>query len=308
MTRGAQHKAAETESPAHVFVLVDGSAYAYRAFFAIPRLTSPQGQPTNAIYGFIKCLARLRAGQTPTHWAVVWDGGLAAERLAALPSYKALRPPTPESLKRQIPQIQRYLEATRVPSICEPGVEADDRIATLARRAASQGWRVIVASSDKDFMQLVSDRISLVNPTDKTDRLWTANEVRARTGVEPSQIVDWLSLIGDGVDNIPGIPGIGPKTASALLRQFGSVNALYERLQEVKSETLRATLIESRATLARNQDLIKLRDDLPNGWSLDVFAVAEPQPDLLRKLYEEWGFKSLLHELAPAPSLQTELL
>jgi len=308
MTRAVQNKAERPATLGQNLLLVDGHAYAYRSFFAIRSLTSPSGKPTNAIYGFIKSVAKLRATQAPTHWAVVWDGGLAADRVAAWPEYKAQRPPMPDSLQQQIRELQQYLDANRIPSICEPGVEADDRIATLARRAADRGWRVIIASSDKDFTQLVSDRISLANPNDKSEKLWTANEVRSRTGVEPSQVVDWLSLVGDSVDNIPGAPGIGPKTATELLRQFGSMSALFERLSEVKSEKLRSTLLSSRTALARNQELIRLRDDMPDGGSLDTFAVRDLGPDRLREFYERWGFRSLLRELDPAPLLQLELV
>jgi DNA polymerase-1 len=308
MTRAAQLKPEGPETLAQKLLLVDGHAYAYRAYFAIRHLTSPAGDPTNAIYGFVKSLARLQTTQAPTHWAVVWDGGLAADRLAAWPNYKAQRPPIPASLNQQIQELQRYLDAARIPSVCEDGVEADDLIATLARHAASRDWRVIIASSDKDFMQLVSDRISLVNPIDKSEKLWTADEVRSKTGVEPAQIVDWLSLVGDSVDNVPGAPGVGPKTASELLRQFGSMSALFERLSEVKSEKVRASLLSFRAALTRNQQLIRLLEDLPAGGSLDTFAVRARDPERLREFYERWGFKGLLRELVPVPSLQLELV
>ena len=223
-------------------LIVDGHAYAYRAFHAIRELRSPAGQPTNAIYGFIKMLAKMRARLSPSHLIVVWDGGLSAERMAALPEYKAQRPEMPADLGSQIDEIIRYLEAANVASFCGEGVEADDYIACLARRAHNADMDVVIASSDKDFMQLVLPGIGLLNPNDKTETVWTADQVRAKTGVEPSQIVDWLSLLGDSVDNIPGVPGVGPKTAADLLRQFGSVAALYGRLPEVTSERLRSAL------------------------------------------------------------------
>src|SRR6185503_6264728 len=207
-------------------LIVDGHAYAYRAFHAIRELRSPAGQPTNAIYGFIKMLAKMRARLSPSHLIVVWDGGLSAERMAALPEYKAQRPEMPADLGQQIDEIIRYLEAANIASFCRDGVEADDYIACLARRAHNADMDVVIASSDKDFMQLVLPGIGLLNPNDKTETVWTADQVRAKTGVEPSQIVDWLSLLGDSVDNIPGVPGVGPKTAADLLPQFGSVAAL----------------------------------------------------------------------------------
>ena len=191
-------------------LIVDGHAYAYRAFHAIRQLSSPTGAPTNAIYGFIKMLGKLQAQLAPSHVLVVWDGGLAAERMAEHPEYKAQRPSMPDALEQQMTGIVSYLEAAGIASLCRDGVEADDWIAAIALRAAPE-VPVVIASSDKDFMQLVSPQIGLMNPNDKSEKVWSADEVRAKTGVEPCQIVDWLSLIGDAVDNIPGVPGVGPK-------------------------------------------------------------------------------------------------
>ena len=244
-------------------LIIDGHAYAYRAFHAIRELRSPGGQPTNAIYGFAKMLAKMWAAVKPSHLIVVWDGGLSAERTALLPEYKAQRPGMPDDLKLQLDGIVSYLEAAGVASFCREGVEADDYIACLARHASDAGMTVVIASSDKDFMQLVSARVGLLNPNDKSGTVWTGEQVRAKTGVDPSQIVDWLGLTGDTVDNIPGVPGVGPKTAAVLLNQFGSVAALYERLGEVKSEKLRAAVRGAADAVRRNCELVRLRDDLP---------------------------------------------
>lgn len=278
-------------------LIVDGHAYAYRAFHAIRSLRSPDGRPTNAIYGFVKMLAKMRTVLEPTHLIVVWDGGLSAERLAALPEYKAQRPDMPDDLKPQFDELTDYLKAAGVVSFCRDGVEADDYIAGLARRAADAGLAVVIASSDKDFMQLVSNRIGLLNANDKTETVWTDEQVRAKTGVDPSQIVDWLSLTGDSVDNIPGVPGVGPKTAAELLNQFGSVGALYERLDEVRSEKLRANLRAAEPIVRRNRDLVRLREDLPGEFSPDELAEKPADAGRLRELYRRWGFKSLLAAL-----------
>jgi DNA polymerase-1 len=283
-------------------LIVDGHAYAYRSFYAIRHLNSPSGAPTNAIYGFIKTLAKLRAQLAPTHAAVVWDGGLDAQRMEAHPEYKAQRPPMPDDLGQQIDGIVQYLEAAGVASLCRDGVEADDWIARIARRLA-EGMPVVIASSDKDFMQLVSPRIGLLIPNDKSEKVWSAAEVRLKTGVAPEQIVDWLSLIGDTVDNIPGVPGIGPKTATELLNQFGSIESLYGRLGEVKSERHRASLQAASAVVRRNQELIRLRDDSPDV-PLERLVLREPDQGRLRELFDQWGFKRMIAELMPEPVQQ----
>lgn len=276
---------------------MDGHAYAYRAFHAIRSLQAPDGSATNAIYGFIKMLAKLRAWVAPTHLAVIWDGGLAAERTAAHPGYKAQRPPMPESLASQIDGITTYLGAAGFASWCQEGVEADDWIAVAARRAVRAGARVVIASSDKDFMQLVTPSVGLVNPNDKAERIWTEAEVVAKSGVHPEQIVDWLSLVGDSVDNIPGVPGVGPKTATDLLRQFGGVAALYQRLAEVKSERVRQSLAGAQAAVLRNQELIRLRDDVGGVFDLQEAGLRPEDATRLAKLYQGWGFRTMQAEL-----------
>jgi DNA polymerase-1 len=290
-------------------LIVDGHAYAYRAFHAIRELRSPGGQPTNAIYGFVKMLAKMRLVVEPTHLIVVWDGGLSAERMAALPEYKAQRPEMPADLKPQLDGMVSYLQAARIASVCREGVEADDYIASLARRAADAGLPVVIASADKDFMQLVSGQIGLLNPNDKTETIWADEQVRKKTGVNPSQVVDWLSLIGDSVDNIPGVPGVGPKTATELLNRFGSVDALYERLSEVKAEKLRANLRAAESAVRRNQRLVRLPDDLPCDFSPGALAEKPADTGRLRELYGAWGFKTLLAALGEEPqACQTVLI
>lgn len=279
-------------------LIVDGHAYAYRAFHAIRSLNSPSGQPTNAIYGFIKMLAKMRAKIEPTHCIVVWDGGLSEKRMAALPEYKAQRPDMPGDLRPQLDGIVDYLKASGIASYMRDGVEADDYIACLTRHAVPAGMAVVIASADKDFMQLVSEHVGLLNPHDKTETIWTEEQVRARTGVAPEQIVDWLSLRGDTVDNIPGVPGVGIKTATDLIQRFGSIGNLYRRLDDVKSENLRAALRAAEANVRRNQELVRLHDDLDCEFSPEEMAIGKPaDPCRLRELYRGWGFKSLLAAL-----------
>src|SRR5882724_11603147 len=274
-------------------LIIDGHAFAYRAFFAIRQLSSPTGAATNAIYGFIKMLDKLQATLAPSHLLVVWDGGLALERTSALPEYKTQRPPMPDDLAHQIDSLQRYLDAARIAFYCQDGVEADDWIASMTRQAVAAGLPDVIASTDKDFMQLVrTGQVGLVNSNDKSERIWTDEDVRVKTGVAPAQIVDWLSLLGDSVDNIPGVPGVGPKTATDLLQQFGSVDALYSRLGEVKSERVRTSLAGAEDIVRRNQRLVRLNEQqepLP----LEEAAIRQPQPDRLRVWFAEWGFKTM---------------
>lgn len=291
----------------HRLLLVDGHAYAYRAYHGIRSLSAPDGTPTNAIYGFIKILGKLRSQWEPAFVQVVWDGGMAAERLVALPEYKAQRPPMPELLARQLDGIQAYLQAAGLSSFCQEGVEADDWIATAARQAVEQGAAVIIASPDKDFQQLVSPRVALVNPNDATATLWTPEQVQEKTGVRPEQIVDWLSLIGDSVDNIPGVHGVGPKTAAKLLQQFGTVNALYDRLNDLNSDTLRDALLRAGEVVRRNQQLIRLNDRLPGEFKLETVRPGRADVVRLRELYAQWGFRSLRRELDGAQAAQSEL-
>ena len=288
-------------------LIVDGHAYAYRAFYAIHELRSPAGQPTNAIYGFVKMLEKMRSAVEPTHLIVVWDGGLSAERLAELPDYKAQRPPMPDDLRSQLDDIVEFLAAAKIASQRAKGVEADDYIASLARHAAAAGWNVVIASSDKDFMQLVSARVGLLNPNDKTGVIWGAEQVLAKTGVAPGQVADWLALMGDAVDNIPGVPGVGPKTATELLKQFGTVENLLARLAEVKSEKLRQSLNSAVAAVVRNQKLVRL-PDVPCDFAPEKMVVGAGDNAALSRLFASWGFKGMLAELEAGGEKQAELI
>jgi len=300
-----------SESPAsRRLLIVDGHAFAYRAFFAIRSLSSPEGVATNAIYGFIRMLGKMQARIKPSSIIVIWDGGLAEARMALHGSYKAQRPEMPRDLTPQLDQIVAYLGAAGVFSLMQEGCEADDAIAALTRQAVACGMEVVIASSDKDFMQLVEPTVRLLNPHDKTDSLMGPEEVLTKTGVKPTQIVDWLSLMGDSVDNIPGVPGVGTKTATDLLRQFGSVDALFLRIEEVRQERLRLSLHASQELVRRNQQLVRLNCELPCKVSIEELVCKPMDVPALRQLYARWGFKTLLRELeqahAPAPELFPE--
>ncbi len=282
---------------ANTLLLVDAYAAIYRAFYAIRTLNGPQGEPVNAIFGFTKMLRKLLTDQHPTHCAVVFDLGAPQHRLDILPSYKEHRPPTPPALDAQLPAIREMLAAMRVPIVEIEGEEADDIIATLAVRAARKLTDVLIASQDKDFMQLVGPRIRLIRAGDKEAGFTDAAAVRARYGVEPGQIVDLLCLVGDAVDNIPGVPGVGEKTAAELLRQHKTLDDLLASAPRIEKPKLRDALLASAGKLRTNRQLIALRSDLDLPVALDDLRVQSPEYAKLGELFKRCGFRSLLAEI-----------
>ena len=274
-------------------LIVDGTAVAYRAFYAVRELSTRAGQPTNALFGFVRMLRQLEAHWRPDRLVVAFDGGSPAHRLEKCPAYKAQRAPMPDDLRSQLGLINEYLDAAGVPRILLKGQEADDVIATLADRAARAGAVVRLATSDKDLMQLVDERVRIVPPTQADDELDAAGVV-AKTGVKPSQIVDWLALIGDAADNIPGVNGIGPKTATKLLAQFGSLPECFAQADRIESDRVRGKLQAGRATAELNVQLMALDKHVPGvpEWR-DVPA---PAPDAA-KLKAFFG-KYELHRFA----------
>ncbi len=291
-----------------VLLLVDGHAYAYRAFFAIRSLSSPTGAPTNAIYGFVKMVQKVIKQSGATHGAVVWDGGLAEGRRTALPDYKANRPEMPVDLAQQLDEMVAYLNAAGIASLCQDGLEADDWIARLAQDAQAQGFRVVIASADKDFFQLIGPNLGLINPNDKEERLWSSAEVIAKTGVRPEQIVDWLSLLGDAVDNIPGVTGIGPKTAADLLNKYGTLDQIYTNLNVIPSERHRKALTEAQTDVFRNRELVRLWSEAAPAQDLTALPFKVPEKSVLAELFRKWGFKTMLREIEQVPAAAELLL
>ena len=278
-------------------LLVDAYSMIYRAFFAIRSLTGPQGQPVNALYGFTKMLRKMLADFRPSHCAIVFDLGAPQARLSVLPSYKEQRPPTPPDLDAQLPAIREMITGLRLSIVEVEGEEADDIIATLALRAAHAGLDVLIASNDKDFAQIVTDRIRLMRPNGNEVAVWDKAAVEARYGVKPEQMVDFLSLTGDSVDNIPGVSGIGEKTAAELLRRYGSVDKLLASVQEVPKPKLREALLAAKDRLRLNRALVELRTDLKLEVALDSLRVGTPDYPKLTEICGRFGFKSLHAEL-----------
>jgi len=278
-------------------LLVDAFSLIYRAYYAIRELNAPDGAPVNAIFGFTKMLRKLLAERAPTHCAVVFDLGAPRRRLALLTAYKEQRPPTPPALEAQLSGIREMVAALRLFLAEIEGEEADDIIATLAVRAAENQFDVLIASQDKDFCQIVGPRIRLLRPDNSEGEPLDAAGVVARFGVKPDQMVDYLSLVGDSVDNIPGVPGIGPKTAAELLRQFGSVEELLARADSLDKPRLRAALLDAAERIRLNRSLIRLHTDLALTWPWEVMVTRPPDEQRLRTLCARYGFRTLLADL-----------
>ncbi|MDD3608152.1 MAG: DNA polymerase I [Halothiobacillaceae bacterium] len=275
-------------------ILVDGSSFLFRAFHALPPLTTRDGRPTGALHGVANMLKKLMADESPTHMAVVFDAPGPTFRDEIYPEYKAHRPPMPEDLRVQIEPLHALVRAMGLPLLLESGVEADDVIATLARQAVKAGHTVMIASSDKDLAQLVGPRIVLVD-TMQGRRLDEAG-VLEKFGVPPERMVDYLTLVGDSVDNVPGVSGCGPKTAQKWLSQYGSLDTLVARADEVGGK-IGERLRESLSSLPLSRELVTVREDVPLPLGPDDLRVREPEREALLALCREYGLNSWLRQL-----------
>ena len=280
--------------PEHVY-LIDGSGFIFRAFHALPPMTRPDGTPVNAVYGFANMLLKLLDDTDADHIAVIFDAARKTFRSEIYPEYKAQRPPPPDDLIPQFEIINELVEAFNVPAVKMEGFEADDLIATYARQAREQGADVTIVSSDKDLMQLVTDKVLMVDTM--KNRKTGPDGVVEKFGVGPEKVVEVQALAGDSVDNVPGIPGIGVKTAALLINEYGDLDTLLDRAEEIKQPKRRQNLIEF-ADLARiSRELVRLRDDVPVERPLDSFATQAQEPETLLPFLREQGFKSIVARL-----------
>ena len=288
--------AADGRRTADPVYLVDGSGYIFRAFHGLPPMTRADGTPVNAVYGFCNMLAKLIEDSGSRHFAVVFDTARRSFRNEIYESYKANRPPPPDDLVPQFALIREATRAFNVPCVEMEGFEADDLIATFARMASAEGREVVIVSSDKDLMQLVDDRISMLDPV--KNRRIGRDEVVARFGVGPENVIDVQSLAGDSTDNVPGVPGIGVKTAAELIETYGDLETLLARAGEIKQPKRRENLIDH-ADLARvSRELVTLRVDAPVGWTIDDLTLGEPEPEILLGFLRAQGFRSMLARAA----------
>jgi DNA polymerase-1 len=284
-------------------VLVDGSSYLYRAYHALPKLTSSRGEPTGAVHGVLSMILKLAKEQDTEHFAVVFDAPGKTFRDEMFEAYKANRPPMPDELRLQIDPLLEAVPAMGLPMLRVEGVEADDVIGTLCRQAAADGMQVLVSTGDKDMAQLVDDNITLVNTMSGT--VLDRDGVKKKFDVFPEQIIDYLALVGDSSDNIPGVPRVGAKTAAKWLNQYGSAASIIENAEEISGkvgESLRDNLDQ----LKLSQDLATIRQDVDLSLGPTELKRSEGNTETLRALYKRLELRTLLRQLGSEGEVSPE--
>ncbi len=285
--------------------LIDGSAYIYRAFFALPALNNSKGLQTNAIYGFMTTLLKIIREHQPDGLAVAFDEKGPTLRHEEFKEYKAQRPPMPDGMKTQIPYIHRVVEALNISAVKQPGYEADDLIGTLARQAEQAGHDVVIVTGDKDMLQLITPHVRIYDPVkDK----WSSNaECIAKFGVEPARVVEIMGLMGDSSDNIPGVKGIGEKTAMKLIAQFGTIDELFKRLDEVTPARIKTLLTEQADNARLSRKLATIDTQSPVEFHPESYRIKPPHDEQLADLLRELEFTSLLKSLQPSSKPQAKI-
>ena len=292
----------EMQMPEKSIILIDAYAQIYRGYYAIRALTNSKQQPTNAVFAMAKFFLKMHHEEHAMYGAIVFDVGKPAFRLALAPEYKAGRPPMPEDLRAQVPHIKSLAEAFGWPMLSKEGYEADDLIAAIAKDFETYPVRFV--SADKDLAQIISDRVKMLIPDRKNSGLEVRGpeEVITRFDVSPGQIVDFLSLIGDNSDNIPGVAGVGPKTAAALIKKFGSINAMLADIESVENEKLREKIRNSAELLRKNIELITLKTEIPDKpWdAIETLSMKTPDWNRIAGICRELELRSILKELPGA--------
>jgi len=284
--------------------LIDGNAYIHRAYHAIPPLSNKQGLPTNATYGFTNILLRVIREKAPTFLAIAFDAKGSTFRHQLYAEYKANRPPMASDLAAQLPSIKAIVQAYNILTFEQPGVEADDMLAACACRLTEQGHRVIIVSGDKDLLQLVSDTITLWDPM--LDRMMDVAAVEQKYKVPPTKLTDLFALIGDSSDNIPGVAGIGPKTAEQLINEFESLEGIYGNLDSIKRPKLKESLAANRETAFLSRELVRLKMDTATPTAINDYLLPEPDTAELTRLFTELEFSRLLPEKNENQPLATD--
>jgi len=278
-----------------LLALVDGSNYIYRAFYGIPSLTNSKGFPTNAIYGFTTMLMKLLRDLSPDYIVVTFDLKGPTTRHGEFDNYKATRKPMPDDLIPQIPSIKDVVRAFSICILEKQGIEADDIIGALTVQASRRGWRTAIISGGKDLRQRINDRVAMVDT--RKEKTYDAEAVKEKFGVGPEKVVEILGLMGDTSDNIPGVPGIGPKTAQRLIGEYGSVEAVIENAERLHNVKLREKIRQHAEQAKLSRQLALIRKDIDVDFNLQDAAKREPDRERLAGLFSEFEFSSLLHQL-----------
>ncbi len=271
--------------------LIDGTAYIHRAFHAIRALSNSKGMPTNAIFGFTRMVLKLLEAQTPQYAVMLFDTKGPTFRHEIYDSYKANRPPMPADLAVQIPYIKEITKGFNISMIEKPGYEADDLIGTLAKMAASDDISVVMITGDKDFLQLVTDKIIVWDPM--KDNIMDADAVRKRFEVEPYQLIDVMGLSGDVSDNVPGVPGVGEKTALDLIKRFGSIEQVYEQIDKITRKKLHENLIKYKDQALLSRTLVTIDTQVPLTFDMEAFKLKSTNAEQLSRLFKELEFRRL---------------
>ena len=283
-------------SKAKTLYLIDGSSYIFRAFFGIRQfLSTSTGFPTNALYGFIHMLQKVVKDEKPDYLAVAFDSKEKTFRHKMYEDYKANRDAPPEDLAKQFPHFEPLVKAYNIHGVRVPGFEADDIIGTLAKKAAEEGFKVVIVSGDKDMMQLIGPDIRMLDTM--KNKWFGVEEVQEKFGVTPDKVIDVMGLMGDSSDHIPGVKGVGPKTASELIRKFGSMHELYERIDEVDKVKLKDKLVQDKEMALLSRELVTINTTMELPGELEDMKFKTPDNSELRKLFSEFEFSSLLAEL-----------
>lgn len=299
-----------SSSEAMRLVLIDGSGFIFRAFHAIPLMTDPSGTPVNAVYGFTNMIMKLVKEHTATHMAVIFDAGRKTFRNDIYPAYKAHRPPPPEELIPQFALVREAAQLLGLPTIEQQGWEADDLIASYAKATVEAGGQCTIISSDKDLMQLINDQVSLLDPI--KEKPIDAQAVKNKFGVEPSHMVSLQALMGDSVDNVPGVPGIGPKTAAALIQEYGNLESVLAAISSMKPSKRKDNLEKHQEDARISYQLVQLRDNIPLPVALDQLTCCKPNEEKLIPWLQNHGFRSILarwgksYQPAAQPVLQLQ--
>ena len=308
-TTEAPPTAAPNAEAANHLYLVDGSSYIFRAYHRLPPLTNRHGQPAGAVYGYTTMLWKLADGLSkadgPTHMAVILDKSEHTHRNELYDQYKAHRPPPPEDLVPQFPLIRTATRAFSLPCIEEDGLEADDIIACYVMAAKSAGWKVTIVSSDKDLMQLIDEDAGIDMLDTMNDRRIGREQVLEKFGVPPEKVGDVLALMGDSVDNVPGVPGIGPKTASQLIQTYGDLETVLASTDQIGKPKLKQSLIDHADNARLSRELVRLVCDAPLPEPLEALELKGIPPEPLKEFLEDQGFKSLLNRMTGAGLQQT---